>query len=56
MVVDDLSRLPTSQTNNFNINEDIQIYSVAHIHVVASHNAEDEVEPLKMQTSLAAQK
>lgn len=51
-----LTRLPTSQTDDSNTEDDIPAYAAAGTHVKTGHNDAEESKPLTIQTFLAGQK
>lgn len=56
MATDQLLRPRTSQTDAFDIDDDILAYEIADVHDVANRNVGEEVEPLAIQTVSSAQR
>lgn len=52
MAADALFLLPTSQTDNFDIDEDIPEYRTADAHFAIDHSVEEEVKPSIVQSFL----
>lgn len=55
MAAEALFRLSASQADESNIHNNTPACAAAEIHAVAENNAEEDVEPLTIQTFLAAQ-